>query len=53
MVKRKNNNLVKVSVAVGGGIRANELAENSDSFGLRFIAGLVFEGDFHPVPQSI
>ena len=33
------------------GIKANELAENSDSFGLRLVAVLVFEGDFLPFSQ--
>ena len=33
------------------GIKANELAENSDSFGLRLVAVLDFEGDFLPFPR--
>lgn len=31
-------------------VKANELAENSDSLVLRLVAVLVFEGDFSPVP---
>lgn len=38
-----------VSFAVGGGIKADELAENSDSLFLRLVVGLVFERDFPPV----
>lgn len=43
--------MVSLAVGGGGGIKANELAENSDSFGLRLVAVLVFEGDFPLVPQ--
>lgn len=52
----KKKKIITVSLAGGGGhggIKANELAENSHSFSLRLVAVLVFEGDFPPVPQSM
>lgn len=54
----KNGKKKKITVSLaggagGGGIKANELAENSHSFSLRLVAVLVFEGDFPPVPQSM
>lgn len=58
LIMLKNGKKKKITVSLaggagGGGIKANELAENSHSFSLRLVAVLVFEGDFPPVPQSM